>query len=153
MIRYRIRIDTLATQVPRYKLYEQLRLLHACKGRGELTWKRFVQVMNDPAHILFTAYVGAGTPLIGMASGVVCQTFSRSMLLIEEVIVKPINRREGVGTALMHCALEYARSRTAVDRVELTVGVDNAEAISLYSHLGFYDRHNNAMAFNVVREP
>ena len=44
---------------------------------------------------------------------------------------------KGVGSAMMHAALELADKWLQYSRVELTVYTDNAEAIALYKKFGF----------------
>jgi RimJ/RimL family protein N-acetyltransferase len=46
-------------------------------------------------------------------------------------------RGEGVGTALMHTALELARANRVLKRIELNVFTDNPHAIHLYEKFGF----------------
>lgn len=46
-------------------------------------------------------------------------------------------RDQGVGTALMTRAIEWARRKEGVSRIELEVFTDNARAIHLYQRMGF----------------
>jgi RimJ/RimL family protein N-acetyltransferase len=53
------------------------------------------------------------------------------------VYVAPEGRQQGVGRALGHAALEYAKKTLAARQVILSVGTTNEPAIALYKCLGF----------------
>lgn len=48
-------------------------------------------------------------------------------------------RDKGIGRALLHCCLNWAKSHDNLERVELHVHGDNARAIALYKELGFIE--------------
>jgi RimJ/RimL family protein N-acetyltransferase len=51
--------------------------------------------------------------------------------------VAPEHRREGIGAALLRCALAHAASAFGVRQVNLGVNTKNTAALSLYRSLGF----------------
>jgi RimJ/RimL family protein N-acetyltransferase len=57
--------------------------------------------------------------------------------LLWGVYVAPEGRQHGVGRALGHAALKYAKNQLAVRQVILGVGATNEPAIALYKRLGF----------------
>jgi GNAT superfamily N-acetyltransferase len=57
-------------------------------------------------------------------------------LLVGNVVVHPGYRRQGIGKALMECALQAARQKQAA-WIGLEVRADNTDACQMYRHLGF----------------
>ncbi len=66
--------------------------------------------------------------------------FTRALeCYLAELYVRPERRRRGLGLALMHAAIELARSRGA-ERMELGTSEQDVAARTLYERLGF-DNH------------
>ena len=82
--------------------------------------------------------------LAGMLTLTRCHTLSRSKFWIEDVIVDPAYRGQGVGRALVHAAVEYVRSAgestTGCERrpsLYLTSNPSRTAARALYRSEGF----------------
>ena len=82
--------------------------------------------------------------LTGMLTLTRCHTLSRSKFWIEDVIVDPSYRGQGVGRALVHAAVEYVRSAgestTGCERkpsLYLTSNPSRTAARALYRSEGF----------------
>ena len=82
--------------------------------------------------------------LAGMLTLTRCHTLSRSKFWIEDVIVDPAYRGQGVGRALVHAAVEYVRSAgestTGCERkpsLYLTSNPSRTAARALYRSVGF----------------
>jgi GNAT superfamily N-acetyltransferase len=67
--------------------------------------------------------------LAGMLTLTRCHTLSRSKFWIEDVIVDPAYRGQGVGRALVHAAVEYVRTA-----VESTTGCERRPSLYLTSN-------------------
>jgi len=67
--------------------------------------------------------------LIYTATGLVCH--------ISKVVVVPEMRRQGLGRALVHAAIEIAKNERRVGSITLHVDADNKPALGLYCSLGF----------------
>lgn len=55
------------------------------------------------------------------------------------IVAHPRHTGQGVGTALMHALLDWARADPQVERVELRVRESNVAAIRLYRKFGFME--------------
>ena len=74
--------------------------------------------------------------LAGMLTLTRCHTLSRSKFWIEDVIVDPAYRGQGVGRALVHSAVEYVRSAREHEHtiVESTTGYERKPSLYLTSN-------------------
>ncbi len=66
------------------------------------------------------------------------------------ISVDPACQRQGVGSALMQAACDYADGWAHILRIELTVFCDNAGAIALYQRFGF--RHEGTHVGFALRQ-
>jgi GNAT superfamily N-acetyltransferase len=75
--------------------------------------------------------------LAGMLTLTRCHTLSRSKFWIEDVIVDPAYRGQGVGRALVHAAVEYVKSSESNPSLYLTSNPKRTAARALYRSEGF----------------
>ena len=74
-----------------------------------LGYARLAELLAGDSFWLFVTEDADGQ-LAGMLTLTRCHTLSRSKFWIEDVIVDPAYRGQGVGRALVHAAVEYVRS-------------------------------------------
>ena len=74
--------------------------------------------------------------LAGMLTLTRCHTLSRSKFWIEDVIVDPAYRGQGVGRALVHAAVEYVRAAVEHEHAtgESTTGCERKPSLYLTSN-------------------
>jgi GNAT superfamily N-acetyltransferase len=95
---------------------------------------------NDPDHVLLAARIDG--QCVGTATGVSCYGLyggADSYLVIEDVVVDPLYRRQGVGSALIHQLECFARERKCKQMILLTESC-RADAAALYESAGFEAR-------------
>ena len=95
---------------------------------------------GDPDHLVLAARVGG--ECVGTATGAVCHGLyggSDSYLVIEDVVVDPGHRRQGVGTALLGELERFARDHGCNQMILLTESC-RADALALYESAGFAAR-------------
>lgn len=104
---------------------------------------RLAELLADESFWLFVTEDADGQ-LAGMLTLTRCHTLSRSKFWIEDVIVDPAYRGQGVGRALVHAAVEYVRaaeeSTTGCERrpsLYLTSNPKRKAARALYRSEGF----------------
>ena len=73
---------------------------------------------------------------------------SRRLAVIEEVYTKPEHRGKGHATDLIQQAIAHAKKMDA-QCIELTVRQDSPHIQEFYKHLGFYDRMQVAMRYDI----
>lgn len=70
------------------------------------------------------------------------------LLWIEYIVVKSEHRRKGVGTALLHRLIRYAR-RAYIDRIYTTINPDNEASIKLHRKAGFNVKSRKVAFFQI----
>lgn len=98
------------------------------------------RLSGDPDHFLLAARVG--DTCVGTATGVVCQGLyggADAYLVIEDVVVDPAFRRQGIATALLGELERLAKERSCNQMILLTETV-RADADALYRAAGFEAR-------------
>lgn len=55
---------------------------------------------------------------------------------VEDMVIAPAYREQGIGKQLLNCILDWARSKGAT-RAQLLVDLDNIPAVGYYDHLGW----------------
>lgn len=90
-------------------------------------------VDSDASHLLVAR--NPEKQIEGMAVLVVYPTLVNPRALIETIVVDPLERRHGVGEALVSKALSEAKERK-VNTVRLATGKDNDAANGLFEKLG-----------------
>lgn len=95
---------------------------------------------GDADHVLLAARIGGRC--VGTATGVVCRGLyggSDAYLVIEDVVVAPEHRRQGVATALLGELERFAREHSCNQMILLTETC-RSDAAALYRSAGFAER-------------
>jgi L-phenylalanine/L-methionine N-acetyltransferase len=103
----------------------------------EEMWRRRLEGFETPdkPDALFVAELGG--QLVGSAGLHPAGPLRRRHAAHLGISVVPQSQRQGVGRALMQTLCDYADRWAHLQRLELTVFVDNAPAIALYERFGF----------------
>lgn len=102
----------------------------------------FAAIAADPNNELIVAVLEDA--VVGMLQITIVPSLTyqgRCRALIEGVRVSSLVRSQGVGAALMQCAIEQARARGCVV-VQLTTDKTRDEALRFYERLGFVATHH-----------
>jgi GNAT superfamily N-acetyltransferase len=95
-------------------------------------------LLAHPSHgqAFVARHVTAG--LVGMASAqlVVSTAVGACSAWIEDVVIDPAFRGQGVGRALLDKARDWAKAKGAT-RIQLLADADNQPALDFYRHLGW----------------
>lgn len=97
---------------------------------------RLAELLADDSFWLFVTEDTDGQ-LAGMLTLTRCHILSRSKFWIEDVIVDPAYRGQGVGRALVHAAVEYVKSSEPNPSLYLTSNPKRTAARALYRSEGF----------------
>ena len=97
---------------------------------------RLAELLAGDSFWLFVTEDAEGQ-LAGMLTLTRCHTLSRSKFWIEDVIVDPAYRGQGVGRALVHAAVEYVKSSEPNPSLYLTANPKRTAARALYRSEGF----------------
>ncbi len=98
------------------------------------------KLATDPDHILLAARIDG--ECVGTATGVVCHGLYGGFdtyLVIEDVVVDPGRRRQGVASALLAELERIARERECKQMILLTETTRD-DAVALYESAGFLGR-------------
>jgi ribosomal protein S18 acetylase RimI-like enzyme len=101
-----------------------------------LGYARLAKLLAGDSFWLFVTEDADGQ-LAGMLTLTRCHTLSRSKFWIEDVIVDPAYRGQGVGRALVHAAVEYVKSSESNPSLYLTSNPKRTAARALYRSEGF----------------
>ncbi len=98
---------------------------------------RFRAVLELPQYAIFVAEDDAGQ-VVGLLSMSHRWTLWHAgpCAMIEELVVDEGVRRQGIGSALIRAALEWAKAQECSE-VEISTDQDNVKAQSLYQRMGF----------------
>ena len=98
---------------------------------------RFRAMLELPQYFIFVAEDDAGQ-VVGLLSMSHRWTLWHTgpCALIEELVVEEGVRRQGIGSALIRAALEWARAQECSE-VEISTDQDNVKAQALYQRMGF----------------
>ncbi|HXZ82473.1 MAG TPA: GNAT family N-acetyltransferase [Acidimicrobiales bacterium] len=110
----------------------------------------------DPAELRDLASSGTATIFVARADGRIVGTLSLARFAvptgrrawIEDVVVDPAHRGQGVASQLIGAALRLA-AETGCRTVDLTSRPSRSEANRLYERLGFARRETNVYRFNL----
>ncbi|KAI8092570.1 acyl-CoA N-acyltransferase [Halteromyces radiatus] len=100
----------------------------------------------SPSSFIFVAKTN-NNMIVGTATLVTtaCLTGLRSH--IEDVVVDPAWRCQGIAQQLIETVITYAKDSLDVRTIELTSRPDRIAANSLYQKLGFVQRHTNCYSY------
>lgn len=116
-----------------------LRLNEAFNGPGDQTLQGISAALEAPGpERVFVAEAGEKGNLAGFCCCLLKHSFCyrEPSGEITEFFVDPPWRRQGVGRALLECAIEFCRSQ-GVSELTLLTGEDNFTAQAFYKSLGF----------------
>ena len=108
---------------------------------------RLAELIAGDSFWLFVAEDADGE-LAGMLTLTRCHTLSRSKFWIEDVIVDPAYRGQGVGRDLVHAAVEYVKDYRQGSSLYLTSNPSRTAARALYRSEGFEEY--NTGVFRIV---
>lgn len=100
--------------------------------------KRILATMKNPKNLSLVADFEKGAGIVGGLT-LVSQHEVKKMRHVLYLGMSVIDgfRENGVGSALMNYALEWAKSRKEIEKISLSVFSTNERAIKLYKKLGF----------------
>ena len=90
--------------------------------------------------------------VIGCLTLVIVRIPSRLHAWIEDVVVTPSARRQGIGEALIRHAIAQAKTRGA-ERIGLSSSPGRIAANRLYQKIGFQTRVTNIYQYPLIQEP
>ncbi|GAB4136174.1 MAG: GNAT family N-acetyltransferase [Sphingomonadales bacterium] len=111
--------------------------------RGE---KRWILHQRDNPDGLYLVAQAADGALVGMLDCRGEPRWRRRHAVTLGLAIDPDWQGRGLGRALMHRALDWARGHPGIERVELHVHAANAPALALYRQLGFLEEGRRARA-------
>ena len=104
----------------------------------EVSEQRLLALLGDECFQLFVAEDADGV-LAGMLTLICCHTLARSKYWIEDVVVRPEYRGQGIGRALVEAAVGYVRKAGKHASIYLTSNPSRQAARALYRSVGFED--------------
>lgn len=116
------------------RIGELLHMLEA--GAPELDMQRLQTLVKDESFNLFVAEDEDGR-LSGMLTLTCCATLSRGKWWIEDVIVDPDYRGQGIGRALVRAAAAHVKAKEKHPAIYLTSNPSRVSARRLYMSEGF----------------
>ncbi len=111
--------------------------------RGE---KRWILLQRDNPDGLYLVAQAADGALVGMLDCRGEPRWRRRHAVTLGLAIDPDWQGRGLGRALMHRALDWARNHPGIERVELHVHAGNTPALALYRQLGFLEEGRRARA-------
>jgi ribosomal protein S18 acetylase RimI-like enzyme len=99
---------------------------------------RLRALLGEENFLLFVAEDEDGT-LAGMLTLTCCQTLARRKYWIEDVVVRPEFRGQGIGRTLVEAAVGYVRETCGQAVIYLTSNPSRQAARALYRSVGFED--------------
>ena len=109
--------------------------------------ERIAELIAGDSFWLFVS-VDAEGKLAGMLTLTSCKTLSCSKFWIEDVIVDPAYRGQGVGRDLVHAAVEYVKNHGDGSPLYLTSNPTRTAARALYRSEGFEEY--NTGVFRII---
>ncbi|MGI6094803.1 MAG: GNAT family N-acetyltransferase [Lachnospiraceae bacterium] len=98
--------------------------------------KTYAKMAENPDYLLLAAKEEG--KVVGTATGICCKTLATPFLVIEDVVVSPEQRNEGVGTQLMEALEVYAKEKQCAYTILVSSG-HRKEAHKFYEKLGYTD--------------
>ena len=114
-------------------------LLHTLAPTSpEVNEERLRMLLDDESFQLFVAENQDGN-LTGMLTLTCCQTLARNKYWIEDVVVNPEFRGQGIGRALVESAVGHVKETCGQASIYLTSNPSRQAARALYRSVGFED--------------
>lgn len=104
---------------------------------SEAMWRARLEELAAPASSAVLLVAERGDRVLGSLGLHPATQVRRRHAAMLGISVDPACQRQGVGSALMQAACDYADGWAHILRIELTVFTDNARAITLYQRFGF----------------
>ena len=104
----------------------------------EVSAQRLRELLSDESFTLLVAEDADGA-LAGMLTLTCCHTLARSKYWIEDVVVRPEFRGQGIGRALVEAAVGHVRKAGVHASIYLTSNPSRQAARALYRSVGFED--------------
>ena len=99
---------------------------------------RLSGLLGNDSFMLFVAENADGA-LAGMLTLTFCQTLARGKYWIEDVVVRPEFRGQGIGRALVEAAVGHIKENCGQASIYLTSNPSRQAARALYRSVGFED--------------
>jgi len=133
----RVRAATAADLEPLAELFDQYRQFYQ-QPANPLLARRFIAQRFECGDSVILVAERDTMGIIGFCQlyPSFCSVAAGSILVLYDLFVAPVARRDGAGRALLEAAADYARDSGAV-RMELATARSNAAAQSLYESLGW----------------
>ncbi len=97
--------------------------------------ERLTEIISNPHSVLFVAW--RGEEVVGALTALHYTAPVGDKVWIEDVVVSPLARGEGIGRGLVKAALEWGREHFPTAKFYLTSNPSRTAARALYSSLGF----------------
>jgi ribosomal protein S18 acetylase RimI-like enzyme len=112
-------------------------LLHVLSPHSpEIDEERLDMLLHEKDFRLFAAETAEGI-MAGMLTLTRCQTLAMSKYWIEDVIVSPEFRGQGIGRALVEAAINHVKDTDEQSTIYLTSNPSRQAARTLYRSVGF----------------
>ena len=112
-------------------------LLHVLSPHSpEIDEERLDMLLHEKDFRLFAAEAAEGI-MAGMLTLTRCQTLAMSKYWIEDVIVSPEFRGQGIGRALVEAAINHVKDTDEQSTIYLTSNPSRQAARTLYRSVGF----------------
>lgn len=125
-----------------------LALMRELNADIPVTPEMLIRTAEAPGTHLFAA-VGPDGHIAGCASLCVYDSPTGRKAAVEDVVVAPAHRRQGIGRALMEHLIGFARRELAPVDLHLTSSPWRVEANAMYRALGFLQRDTNAYKMTI----
>ena len=104
---------------------------------SEAMWRTRLEELSAPSSTAILLVAERAGRVLGSLGLHPATQIRRRHVAMLGISVDMACRRQGVGSALMQAACDYADGWAQILRIELTVFTDNAGAIALYQRFGF----------------
>ena len=117
---------------------------------SEAMWRTRLEELSAPASTAILLVAERAGRVLGSLGLHPATQIRRRHVAMLGISVDMTCQRQGVGSALMQAACDYADGWAQILRIELTVFTDNAGAIALYQRFGF--RHEGTHVGYALRQ-
>lgn len=114
----------------------------------DITPERLRKIISEDSFTLFVSENG-NRIIDGMLTLTRCHTLGRSKYWIEDVVVDPASRRNGVGRSLVKAAVSHIRETEENSVIYLTSNPSRVPARALYRSEGFEEYDTGVFRLNL----